>query len=97
MGPIHTWKKEQIMKKKAGKPEESKTLRQWALLGRVPKEGTLPSYLWTERNEEGKDFIRTVYYHADNTREMTAEEKERFMADSKAFVKKYADMFYLID
>lgn len=83
--------------KKKGKPEESKTLRQWGLLGRVPKEGTLPSYLWIEKNEEGMEYIRTVYYHADNTREMTDEEKEQFMADSKSFVRKYVDMFYLID
>lgn len=96
-GPIYTKKREQLMKRKSRKPEESKTVRQWGLLGRIPVDGALPSYLWTERNEAGERYIRRVYFHEDNTREMTEEEQKRFMADKKAFVQMYVDMFYIIE
>lgn len=81
------------MRQKKGKPEESKTVRQWALLGRIPLDDTPPSYLWTEYNEEGQEYIRTVYYHQDNTREMNTEEQEKFLADKKAYSQKYRDKF----
>lgn len=81
------------MRRKNGKPEESKTVRQWALLGRIPIDDTPPSYLWTEYNEDGQEYIRAVYYHQDNTREMTEEEQEQFLADKKAYSQKYRDKF----
>ena len=31
---------------RAGKPENSRTVRQWALQGRIPLEGAKPSYIW---------------------------------------------------
>lgn len=68
------------MRRKNGKPEESKTVRQWALLGRIPIEGTPPSYLWTDYDKNGQRYIRVVYYHLDNTREMTEEEQQEFLA-----------------
>lgn len=82
------------MRRKNGKPEESKTVRQWALLGRIPIEGTPPSYLWTDYDKNGQRYIRVVYYHLDNTREMTEEEQQEFLAaDKKAYSQRYRDKF----
>ena len=66
-------------KPKKCKPEESKTVRQWAILGRIPIDALNPSYIW----ETQTDGPVTVYYHKENTREMTEEEKLAFLADTK--------------
>ena len=56
------------------KPENSKTVRQWGLLGRVPVDGAEPSYIWD-------DYYRKpirYYYLEQDTREMTEAEKSAF-------------------
>ena len=58
----------------AGKPENSQTVRQWALRGRVPKEGAKPSYIWLDGNRNP----RSIYYLEEDTREMTPEEDAAF-------------------
>lgn len=75
-------------KPKKGKPEESKTVRQWALLRRIPIEGARPSYIW-----EAEDRAQTVYFHLRDTREMTGEEETMFLADIKGYSERYVKMF----
>lgn len=60
---------------RAGKPENSRTVRQWALQGRIPVEGAKPSYIWD--NSLGEP--RSVYYLYVDTREMTQEEADVFL------------------
>lgn len=74
-----------FIRRRKGKPEESKTVRQWALLGRIPIDALKPSYIW----ETQTDGPVTVYYHEDNTREMTEEEKADFLADKKGYGQRY--------
>lgn len=57
--------------------ENNKTIRQWALLGRIPKDGAEPSYVWTV-NANGTGKATTIYYREEDTREMTIEEKSAF-------------------
>ena len=38
-------KKSADVERRKGKPEESKTVRQWALLGRIPIDAMKPSYI----------------------------------------------------
>jgi len=45
------------MKRKSIKPEKSKTVRQWGLLGRIPIEGALPSYFWVGFDERDRVYI----------------------------------------
>ena len=59
---------------RAGKPENSRTVRQWALRGRIPVEGAKPSYIWD--NAMGEP--RSIYYLDVDTREMTKEEAAAF-------------------
>ncbi len=73
---------------KRGKPEESKTVRQWALAGRIPVEGARPSYIW-----EAENRAQTVYFHLRDTREMTEEEKSTFLADMKGYSERYVRLF----
>ena len=73
---------------KEKKPEASKTVRPWALLGRIPIEGTRPSYIW-----EAEDRVQTIYFHLRDTREMTEEEKADFQADTKGYSERYVKMF----
>ena len=77
-----------FIRRRKGKPEESKTVRQWALLGRIPIDALRPSYIW--ETQTGGPV--TVYYHEDNTREMTEEEKEDFLADRKGYGQRYLQM-----
>lgn len=56
------------------KPENSKTVRQWGLLGRIPVEGANPSYIWDDYY--GRPC--TYYYLEQDTREMTEAEKSVF-------------------
>jgi hypothetical protein len=77
-----------FFQKKVGKPEESKTVRQWALLGRIPIDPLRPSYIW----ETQTDGPVTVYYHEENTREMTETEKADFLMDGKAYRQRYLQM-----
>lgn len=77
-----------FFQKKVGKPEESKTVRQWALLGRIPVDPLRPSYIW----ETQTDGPVTVYYHEDNTREMTEEEMADFLLDQKGYGQRYLQM-----
>ena len=56
------------------KPENSRTVRQWALQGRIPVQGAKPSYIWD--NALGEP--RSVYYLYADTREMTREEADIF-------------------
>lgn len=74
--------------KKRKKPEESKTVHQWALLGRIPVEGAKPSYIW-----EVGDKPHTIYFHEKDTREMSEEEKKAFVEDKKEYSAKYVRMF----
>ena len=62
------------MRIRAGKPENSQTVRQWALRGRVPKESAKPSYIWLDGNRNP----RSIYYLEEDTREMTLEEDAAF-------------------
>ncbi len=62
------------MRIRAGKPENSRTVRQWALRGRVPKEDAKPSYIWLDGNRNP----RSIYYLDVDTREMTPEEDAAF-------------------
>ncbi|MDR3765856.1 MAG: hypothetical protein Q3Y08_02320, partial [Butyricicoccus sp.] len=77
-----------FIRRRKGKPEESKTVRQWALLGRIPINALKPSYIW----ETQTDGPVTVYYHEDNTREMTEEEKADFLADQKGYGQRYLQL-----
>ena len=67
------------MIKRAGKPENSRTVRQWALQGRIPLEGAKPSYIWD--NALGEP--RSIYYLEVDTREMTQEEAAAFQEDER--------------
>ena len=64
---------------RAGKPENSRTARQWALQGRIPLEGAKPSYIWD--NALGEP--RSIYYLEVDTREMTQEEAAAFQEDER--------------
>ncbi len=77
-----------FIRRRKGKPEESKTVRQWALLGRIPIDALRPSYIW----ETQTDGPVTVYYHEDNTREMTGQEKTDFLADQKGYGQRYLQL-----
>ena len=77
-----------FIRRRKEKPEESKTVRQWALLGRIPIDALKPSYIW----ETQTDGPVTVYYHEDNTREMTKEEKADFLADQKGYGQRYLQL-----
>ena len=63
----------------AGKPENSRTVRQWALRGRIPVEGAKPSYIWD--NALGEP--RSIYYLDVDTREMTKEEAAAFQEEER--------------
>ena len=77
-----------FIRRRKEKLEESKTVRQWALLGRIPIDALKPSYIW----ETQTDGPVTVYYHEDNTREMTKEEKADFLADQKGYGQRYLQL-----
>ena len=78
-----------MMKRKKGeKPEESKTVRQWALLGRTPLDGAVPSYIW-----DVQAGPHTIYFREEDTREMTEDERSAFKADMKGYSQKYIRMF----
>ena len=64
---------------RAGKLENSRTVRQWALQGRIPLEGAKPSYIWD--NALGEP--RSIYYLEVDTREMTQEEAAAFQEDER--------------
>ena len=64
---------------RAGKPENSRTVRQWALQGRIRLEGAKPSYIWD--NALGEP--RSIYYLEVDTREMTQEEAAAFQEDER--------------
>ena len=64
---------------RAGKPENSRTVRQWALRGRIPVEGAKPSYIWD--NALGEP--RSIYYLDVDTREMTREEAAAFQEEER--------------
>lgn len=64
---------------RAGKPENSRTVRQWALRGRIPVEGAKPSYIWD--NALGEP--RSIYYLDVDTREMTKEEAAAFQENER--------------
>ena len=74
--------------RRRGKPDESKTVRQWALLGRIPVDAFKPCYIW----ETQTDGPVTVYYHEDNTREMTDKEKVDFLVDQKGYSQRFLQM-----
>jgi hypothetical protein len=58
-------------------------------LGRIPIDALNPSYIW----ETQTDGPVTVYYHKENTREMTEEEKLAFLADTKGYSAHYLKLF----
>ena len=75
-------------RKKRTKPENSRTVNQWGLRGRIPIDPLRPQYVWDNYYEKP----RTIYYLEENTREMTEEEKADFMADRKAFSQRYVKL-----
>ena len=70
------------------KPDDSKTVIQWGLRGRIPVDPLKPQYVW----DNYYDVPQTIYYLKENTREMTEEEKADFEADRKAFRQRYLDL-----
>ena len=58
-------------RKRGIKPENSKTVNQWGLRGRIPVDPLKPQYIW----DNYYDVPQTIYYLEENTREMTEEEK----------------------
>ena len=66
-------------RKRGIKPENSKTVNQWGLRGRIPVDPLKPQYIW----DNYYDVPQTIYYSEENTREMTEEEKADFRADRK--------------
>ncbi len=73
---------------KGKKPDDSKTVRQWALLGRTPVDGAIPSYIW-----DVWEGPVTIYYLEGDTRDMTEEEHVSFLADMKGYSERYLKMF----
>ena len=71
--------------KRGPKPENSRTVNQWGMRGRVPIDPLKTQYVWD--NYYG--VPQSIYYLEDNTREMTEEEKADFLADRKAFCQQY--------
>ena len=74
--------------KKGPKPENSRTVNQWGLRGRIPVNPLRPSYIW----DDYYGVPQSIYYLEDNTREMTEEEKAEFLADRKAFSQRYVKL-----
>ena len=72
-------------RKRGIKPENSKTVNQWGVRGRIPVDPLKPQYIW----DNYYDVPQTIYYLEENTREMTEEEKSDFLADRKAFSQRY--------
>ena len=70
------------------KPENSKTVNQWGLRGRIPVDPLKPQYIW----DNYYDVPQTIYYLEENTREMTEEEKADFRADRKVFSQRYVKL-----
>lgn len=70
------------------KPDDSKTVNQWGLRGRIPVDPLRPQYIW----DDYYDVPQTIYYLEENTREMTEEEKADFEADRKAFRQRYLNL-----
>lgn len=56
------------------KSDIRKTVRQWGLLGKIPKDNAKPCYVWTDWYGNPKTF----YYTDTDVRDMTAEERELF-------------------
>ena len=71
-------------RKRGIKPENSKTVNQWGLRGRIPVDPLKPQYIW----DNYYDVPQTIYYLEENTREMTEEEKADFRADRKVLDRK---------
>ena len=74
--------------KRGPKPENSRTVNQWGMRGRVPIDPLKPEYVWD--NYYG--VPQSIYYLEDNTREMTEEEKADFLADQKGYGQRYLQM-----
>ena len=74
--------------KRGPKPENSRTVNQWGMRGRVPIDPLKPEYVWD--NYYG--VPQSIYYLEDNTREMTEEERADFFADRKAFCQRYVKL-----
>ena len=75
-------------RKRGIKPENSKTVNQWGLRGRIPVDPLKPQYIW----DNYYDVPQTIYYLEENTREMTEEEKADFRADRKVFSQRYVKL-----
>ncbi len=75
-------------RKRGIKPENSRTVNQWGLRGRIPVDPLRPQYIW----DDFYGVPKTIYYIEDNTREMTEEEKAEFEADRKAFSQRYVKL-----
>lgn len=75
-------------RKRGIKPENSKTVNQWGLRGRIPVDPLEPQYIW----DNYYDVPQTIYYLEENTREMTEEEKADFRADRKVFSQRYVKL-----
>ena len=75
-------------RKRGVKPENSRTVSQWGMRGRIPVDPLKPQYIW----DNYCGVPQTVYYHENNTREMTEEEKAEFNVDRKAFRQRYVKL-----
>jgi hypothetical protein len=75
-------------RKRGVKPENSRTVNQWGLRGRIADDPLKPQYIW----DNFYGVPQTIYYHEDNTREMTEEEQAEFNADRKAFRQRYVEL-----
>lgn len=75
-------------RKRGVKPENSRTVNQWGLRGRIPVDPLKTQYIW----DNFFGIPQTIYYLENNTREMTEEEKTEFNADRKAFSQRYVKL-----
>jgi hypothetical protein len=75
-------------RKRGVKPENSRTVNQWGLRGRIPVDPLRPQYVW----DNFFGIPQTIYYLENNTREMTEEEQAEFSADRKAFSQRYVKL-----
>ncbi|MGL5254249.1 MAG: hypothetical protein ACRC9L_04505 [Brevinema sp.] len=73
-----------MVKSVSKKPENSKTVNQLALMGKIPKQGASPSYILTVG-----DKPTTIYFLEEDSRDMTLDEKQYFEENSKAYCENY--------
>ena len=64
-------------RKRGIKPENSKTVNQWGLRGRIPVDPLKPQYIW----DNYYDVPQTIYYSEENKRKrLILGQIEKFLA-----------------